>query len=38
MQVLRETLGCTLPMEIVFNGEREMDNRTCAKFEVRHCP
>lgn len=35
-QVLRETLGCMLPIEIVFNGEREMDKRTCAKFEA--CP
>ncbi|CAL8463979.1 g3514 [Coccomyxa elongata] len=33
IKVLRETLGCMLPIEIVFNGEREMDKRTCAKFE-----
>ena len=35
MQVLRNTLNCTLPIELVYNGEYEMDAKTCNKFEVR---
>ena len=34
VQVLRNTLNCTLPVELVFNGEYEMDKGTCDKFEV----
>lgn len=34
MQVLRNTLNCTLPIELVYNGEFEMNNLTCQKFEV----
>ena len=34
MQVLRGTLGCKLPIEIIYNGKYEMDWRTHVKFEV----
>jgi hypothetical protein len=33
-QVLRDTLGCRLPVEIVYNGNWEMDDKSCAKFQV----
>ena len=32
--MLRHTLECQLPVEIVFNGEFEMDAKTCDKFQV----
>ena len=35
LQVIRKTLNCTLPVEIVYNGEYEMDSKTCHRFEVR---
>ena len=32
--MLRNTLNCTLPIELVYNGEFEMNNVTCQRFEV----
>lgn len=32
---LRETLNCTLPIEIIYNGPSEMDDWAIQKFEVR---
>jgi len=32
---LRETLNCTLPIEIIYNGPSEMDAWAIQKFEVR---
>ena len=34
-QVLRDTLNCTLPIEIIYNGPLEMDAWAIQKFEVR---
>lgn len=34
VQVLRDTLNCTLPIEIVYNGPAEMDAWAIQKFEV----
>ena len=34
MQVLRDTLNCTLPIEIIYNGPREMDDWAVNKFQV----
>ena len=34
VQVLRKILNCTLPIELVYNGEYEMDAKTCNRFEV----
>ena len=33
-QVLRDTLNCTLPIEIIYNGPAEMDAWAIQKFEV----
>ena len=33
-QVLRHTLGCQLPIEIIYNGRYEMDPDTQHRFEV----
>ena len=33
-QVLRETLRCRLPIEVIYNGKYEMDAPACAHFEV----
>ena len=33
-QVLRDTLNCTLPIEIIYNGPLEMDAWAIQKFEV----
>lgn len=35
-QVLRDTLRCRLPIEVIYNGKYEMDAPACAHFEV--CP
>jgi hypothetical protein len=38
-QVLRDTLNCTLPIEIIYNGPLEMDAWAIRKFEVdTHLP
>ena len=34
LQVLRDTLNCTLPIEIIYNGPREMDEWAVNKFQV----
>lgn len=34
MQVLRNTLNCTLPVEVVYNGAEEMGPDLVHKFEV----
>ncbi|CAK0786177.1 hypothetical protein CVIRNUC_009390 [Coccomyxa viridis] len=34
VSVIRKTLNCTLPVEIVYNGEYEMDSKTCHRFEA----
>ena len=34
MQVLRDTLNCSLPIEIIYNGPREMDDWAVNKFQV----
>ena len=34
LQVLRDTLNCTLPIEIIYNGPREMDQWAVNKFQV----
>ena len=34
LQVLRDTLRCRLPIEVVYNGKYEMDAPACAHFEV----
>ena len=34
VQVLRDTLNCTLPIEIIYNGPREMDEWAVNKFQV----
>ena len=34
-QVLRDTLNCTLPIEIIYNGPAEMDLWAINKFQVR---
>ena len=36
-QVLRDTLNCTLPIEIIYNGPLEMDAWAIHKFEARAC-
>lgn len=33
-QVLRDTLDCTLPIEIIYNGPAEMDLWAINKFQV----
>lgn len=33
-QVLRDTLNCTLPIEIIYNGPGEMDSWAVNKFQV----
>ena len=35
-QVLRDTLNCTLPIELIYNGPAEMDQWAINKFQVRH--
>ena len=35
LQVLRDTLNCTLPIEIIYNGPGEMDNWAINKFQAR---
>lgn len=34
VQVLRDTLNCSLPIEIIYNGPREMDEWAVNKFQV----
>ena len=34
MQVLRHTLNCSLPIEIIYNGPSEMDDWSVKKFQV----
>ena len=34
MQVLRDTLNCSLPIEIIYNGPKEMDEWAVNKFQV----
>ena len=34
LQVLRETLNCTLPIEVIYSDPSEMSKHTAAKFEV----
>ena len=34
MQVLRDTLNCSLPIEIIYNGPAEMDEWAVNKFQV----
>ena len=34
LQVLRETLNCTLPIEVIYSNPSEMSKHTAAKFEV----
>ena len=35
LQVLRDTLNCTLPIEIIYNGPGEMDDWAINKFQAR---
>lgn len=37
-QVLRQTLNCTLPIEIVYNGPVEADEVVRRQFEVSALP
>ena len=34
LQVLRDTLNCTLPVEIIYNGPGEMDDWAINKFQA----
>lgn len=38
VQVLRETLGCSLPVEVAWQGPKEMDNVTLAALQHRFGP
>ncbi len=38
LTVLRESLNCTLPIEIIYNGPLEMDAWSIQTFEVGHLP
>lgn len=36
--ILRETLGCTLPIEVAFNGEEELDVNLAERLKVGSSP